>query len=122
VTIRFYADTHIAKAVAEQLRTKGVDIMRCEDVGLQDADDETHLIYASQEDRVLVTQDADFVMLHISWLETGRSHGGIMRVPPELKREAQISFVVKDLYFYYEAARDGALDPEIDIRNQLIYL
>jgi hypothetical protein len=28
VSIRFYADTHIAKTVTDQLRAKGVDIVR----------------------------------------------------------------------------------------------
>jgi hypothetical protein len=32
--IKFYTDTHIAKAVAVQLRQKGVDIVRCEEVGM----------------------------------------------------------------------------------------
>jgi hypothetical protein len=38
--IKFYADTHIAKAVAVQLRLRGVDIVRCEEVDMTQVDDE----------------------------------------------------------------------------------
>jgi hypothetical protein len=46
--LKFYADTHIDKDVAIQLRKKGVDVVRCEDVGMAEADDEAHLDYAAQ--------------------------------------------------------------------------
>lgn len=38
--IRFYTDTHIAKQVAVQLQAKGIDAIRCEDVGMAEADAE----------------------------------------------------------------------------------
>jgi predicted nuclease of predicted toxin-antitoxin system len=38
-TLKFYMDTHIPKAVAIQLRNKGIDVVRCEDVGLTESDD-----------------------------------------------------------------------------------
>jgi predicted nuclease of predicted toxin-antitoxin system len=40
--MKLYADTHIPKQVAIQLRQKGVDIVRCEDIGLAEADDNEH--------------------------------------------------------------------------------
>lgn len=120
--LKFYTDTHIARAVAEQLRAKGVDIVRCEEVDMAEASDAAHLAYAAREGRVMVTQDADFAALHMEWLRTGRSHAGIMRIPPDLQGEAQKSFAVTELLFYHEAERAGALDIASDIRNQLIYL
>ncbi|MDX2161399.1 MAG: DUF5615 family PIN-like protein [bacterium] len=118
----FYADTHIAKAIAEQLRAHGVDVVRCEEVGMAEAADEAHLDYAARAGRVMITQDADFAMLHTRWLQDGRTHAGIMRIPPNLQGEAQVSFTVKELLFYHEAERVGALTVTTDIENQLIYL
>jgi hypothetical protein len=40
--MKLYADTHIPKQVAIQLRQKGIDIIRCEEVGLGEASDDKH--------------------------------------------------------------------------------
>jgi predicted nuclease of predicted toxin-antitoxin system len=122
VTLRFYSDTHVAKAIAEQLRAHSVDVIRCEEIDMAEAADERHLEYAARERRVMVTQDADFAALHRRWLQAGRSHAGIMRIPADLQGEAQIRFVVRELLFYHEAERIGALSLAADIENQLIYL
>jgi predicted nuclease of predicted toxin-antitoxin system len=59
-TLKFYLDTHISKQVALQLRQKGVDVVRCEEVGIAAADDEAHLEYAATEGRILISADQDF--------------------------------------------------------------
>jgi predicted nuclease of predicted toxin-antitoxin system len=46
--MKLYADTHIPKQVAIQLRQKGVDIVRCEEIGLAEADDNEHWAYAQK--------------------------------------------------------------------------
>jgi hypothetical protein len=103
MALRFYFDTHIAKAVAEQLRRQGVDVVRCEEVGLAEASDNVHLTYATQERRILVSQDADVIILDSRWHQSGRQHGGIMKVPGDLSGEAQLSHLVKWLAFYHDA-------------------
>ncbi len=65
--IRYYLDTHIPKAVAEQLRLRGIDVVRCEEVGLAEADDTEHLEYAAAQERTLVSHDADFRTVHSVW-------------------------------------------------------
>lgn len=42
-----------------------------------EADDDEHLAFASGEDRVIFTQDADFLRLHTA----GRQHTGIVYAP-----------------------------------------
>jgi predicted nuclease of predicted toxin-antitoxin system len=76
--IKFYTDTHIAKAVAVQLRARGIDVVRCEEVGMAEADDDAHLAYATREGRVVITADRDFLRLHKQWQAAGKSHGGII--------------------------------------------
>lgn len=72
-------DEHVPKAVAEGLRRRGVDVVTVQEIGLQAADDQRHLERATQEGRVVVTQDADFLRLHAA----GVSHRGIVYAPQQ---------------------------------------
>lgn len=70
-------DTHISKQVTTQLREHGVSAIRCEEVGLSEADDETHLQYAAENQYILVTKDRGFRDRHFKWLAEGKEHSGI---------------------------------------------
>lgn len=72
--IKFYLDEHVPKAVTEGLRRRGVDVITVQELGLQAAEDAWHLERASQDGRVVVTQDADFLRLHAS----GLPHRGLV--------------------------------------------
>lgn len=112
-SIKFYADVHIAKEVVYQLQKKGVDIVHCGDLGLADAEDDTHLEYAIGEDRVIVTCDADFERYHAEWQAAGRKHSGIIYF--RMKDQCQsISIVFREIMFLHEAA-----DYHVDLYNQL---
>jgi predicted nuclease of predicted toxin-antitoxin system len=67
-------DEHVAKAVTEGLRRRGVDVVTVQELGLQAAEDQQHLQRATQEGRVVVTQDTDFLRLHAAEVP----HGGIV--------------------------------------------
>jgi len=120
--LKFYLDTHIAKVVVVQLRNRGIDAVRCEEVGMAAAKDFEHLEYATQEGRVMVTQDDDFARFHAQWLQEAKSHGGIMILPKELKAQAQISYAVRELLAYYEIVDTGGGTIKDDIAGQLIFL
>lgn len=122
MALKFYFDTHIAKAAALQLRAKGVDVVRCEEVGLAEASDEEHLAYATVNSRVMVSQDKDFLVWAARWREAERAHGGIIKVSNRLQGEAQISAVVQELLFYDAAERAGAVDYVTEIANHVLYL
>ena len=77
--IKFYMDEHVAKAVTEGLRRRGVDVVTVQELGLQAAEDQQHLQRATQEGRVVVTQDTDFLRLHAA----GISHRGIVYAPQQ---------------------------------------
>jgi uncharacterized protein with PIN domain len=122
VTLKFFFDTHIAKAAAIQLRKQGVDVVRCEEIGMAEADDEELLLYATANERVMVSQDDDFATLHAQWQAIGRGHAGIMQVSKQYQGAAQISHVVRELSFYDEASAAGAIDYDTEIANQLLYV
>jgi hypothetical protein len=121
-SLKFYTDTHIAKAVAVQLRERGVDIVRCEEAGLATASDLEHLEYATRENRVMITNDDDFLALHKAWLKEHRRHGGILYCLPHVQGVSAIGKIVSECYELYSLIREGAGSVEEDIANQIIYL
>ena len=122
MTLKFYTDTHIAKQVAVQLRQRGVDIVRCEDVGLAEADDETHLEYAAQNQRALISIDADFRRYYHEWIELGRTHYGIFSISSKLQGERGIGTIVTELHTYWLLIEDGIGTLDDDIINQIIWI
>jgi predicted nuclease of predicted toxin-antitoxin system len=61
--MRFHLDEHVALGVASGLRRRGIDVTTTADAGLLDATDEDHLAFALREDRVIFTQDRDFLRI-----------------------------------------------------------
>ncbi|MHB8625538.1 MAG: DUF5615 family PIN-like protein [Aggregatilineales bacterium] len=116
--IKFYTDANIAKAVAVQL--KGIDIVRCEDVGMKYADDEPHLIYAVRESRTLITGDEDFLELDARWHSQGRTHAGIIFIQHHDREN--IGKIVNRLQFLHEAIIGGAASLEDDVYNRVEFL
>jgi predicted nuclease of predicted toxin-antitoxin system len=73
MAIRFHLDEHIDREIATGLRTRGIDVTTSAEAGLLGTDDEAQLEFASREQRVLFTNDHDFLRLHSQGVE----HAGI---------------------------------------------
>jgi hypothetical protein len=117
-SMKFYTDTHIPKAIATQLRAKGIDIVRCEEVGLAEADDIEHLEYATSESRTLVSHDLDFLQLHASWSHSGLRHCGIVLFHRQF--QGNIGKIVIELSEWHQLIAEGAGSVEVDVYNKLI--
>jgi predicted nuclease of predicted toxin-antitoxin system len=113
--LKYYTDTHIDKQVAVQLRQKGVDVVRCEEVGMAEADDESHLAYAAQNGLALVTKDAGFRVRHFNWLAQGKRHLGIFFCAN--RHISAIGVIVNSCYAYAQLIEEGAGTLE-DIQNE----
>jgi predicted nuclease of predicted toxin-antitoxin system len=72
--IRFHLDESAPVAVALALRQRGIDATTPEDVGLLSATDEEHVAFASSDNRVIFTQDVDFLAIH----QSGVPHAGMV--------------------------------------------
>ena len=120
--LKFYTDTHIARALAIQLRGRGVDIVRCEEVGLAEISDEAHLTYATEKNRVVVTADADFLRLHQEWQEQGKAHAGIIYCLPHLQGKSSIGRILEEIMMYYELIVGGAGSIKEDVANRVFYV
>jgi hypothetical protein len=119
MSLKFYTDTHIPKQVAVQLREKGIEVIRCEEVGLATASDAEHLQYAASRGLSIITKDDDFLRLHARWMREGKKHAGIFfsahRFVPA------IGEIVSLCAGYYELVEAGAATAA-DIHNQTIFI
>lgn len=107
--IRFHLDEHMANAVARGLRQRGFDVTTAAEAGLLSAPDHEHLAFATDQRRVMVTHDDDYLQLH----QSGIQHGGIAYCPPGSRTIGQI---LRALILIGEV-----LNPE-DMRNHVEYL
>jgi predicted nuclease of predicted toxin-antitoxin system len=58
--MRFLVDQAVSWKVADDLKTHGHDSIHVRDIGLADADDRLILQSAFEQERIIVTQNADF--------------------------------------------------------------
>jgi predicted nuclease of predicted toxin-antitoxin system len=65
-TIRFHLDEHADPAIADGLRRRGADVTTTSEADLRGATDAQQLAYAIANGRMLVTQDQDFLQIHVS--------------------------------------------------------
>ena len=104
--IRFHLDENVDHAVASGLRLRVVDVTTTSDARLIAASDPEHIAFALKENRVIFTQDQDFLRYH----RAGEEHAGIVYA----KQGAHtIGAIVRFLCFLSDC-----LEPE-DMRGQL---
>lgn len=72
--IKLYTDEHVSRALVKGPRQRGVDVLTVIEAGMLGASDEEHLAYALKEERILFSQDDDFLRLHAA----GAAHAGLV--------------------------------------------
>ena len=94
--IRLYLDEDVHKKVAVALRLKGYDIVSAHEVQKQSLGDYQQLEYAVAEQRSIFTFNiADFSMLHKEYLNSGKSHFGIL-----LSKQMPLNETIKRLTIF----------------------
>lgn len=71
--LRLYLDENLSLTIADGLRRRGVDVVTARDAKRLGDDDESQLVFATAEERILVTFDDDFLAIAASGIE----HAGI---------------------------------------------
>jgi hypothetical protein len=94
-SVRYYTDEHVAAAVIRGLRQRGLDVLSVPDAGMMGARDEVHLGFALAEQRVLFTQDTDFLRLAAA----GATHAGIVYAP----QRTSIGTIIRGLVLIHQA-------------------
>lgn len=73
-----YVDEHVKEAIVDGLRLRGMDVVTAQERGQRQKDDEELLETATAENRLLLTNDTDFLRIHAEWCAAGRDHAGIV--------------------------------------------
>lgn len=103
--IRFHLDENVAPAIALGLRRYGIDVTTTNEVELRGQTDEAQLKFMQQTQRVIFTQDADFLVI----ASVNNNHPGIAYCK---KGTRSIGEIIERLILIYEV-----LTPEEMIGN-----
>lgn len=104
--IRYYTDENVSKAVVNGLRQRGVDVLTTQEADMMGATDEEHLAFAKSEERVIFTQDDDFLRLHAR----GESHVGMVYGHQQLG----IGEVVRGLMLIYQVMEMAEMENHVE--------
>jgi hypothetical protein len=78
MAVRLYMDVHVPLAITEQLRSRGVDVLRAAEDGADELEDDKLLERAGVLGRLLFTQDIRFEVLARQWQNATRQYDGIL--------------------------------------------
>jgi hypothetical protein len=78
MAVALYFDVHVPRAIAEQLRRRGVDVLTAIEDGYDQKIDEEVLLRAHDLRPVLFTQDIRFKALAEEWQRQGQPFAGLL--------------------------------------------
>ena len=78
MTVAFYFDEHIDPAIADGLRSRGVDVLTVQEDGRIRATDKAVYARARELGRVVFTSDADYIMLARMAARAGATAAGVV--------------------------------------------
>lgn len=107
--IKFHLDENITLAIANGLRRRGIDVTTTPEQEMIGQSDEQQLEFAIGQNRVIFTQDTDFLRLHYARF----SHRGLVYCPQTSK---SIGEILQGLILIWEV-----IDAE-EMHNHLEYL
>ena len=106
--IKFFMDEHVPPAVTHGLQLRSVDVLTTQEANMLKQDDEELLRFATSQERVMFSQDEDFLALHNKGIE----HSGIAYTP----QGTSIGEMVRGLLLIHDV-----LTPD-EIRGRIEYL
>lgn len=78
MSLKLYFDVHVFKSVANQLRERGVDVLRAQEDGAAELPDDQLLTRASQLGRALVSFDTDLLIEAHGRQLSGQDFAGVI--------------------------------------------
>ena len=114
------ADEHVANAISQQLKQKGVNVVRLIDHLAEGTPDPDVLDYCHQHGYALITLD-ERIRGHVNArLSEGLEHAGIFLGTSQLQGSKGIGPIVNFIVFYHESIVEGAATVENDVYNMII--
>jgi predicted nuclease of predicted toxin-antitoxin system len=105
--MRFHLDEHVASAIADGLRRRGVDVTTTTDAQLLNAPDERHIAFAKAGRRVIVTNDSDF----LRHAKADSEHFGIAYCP---QGKRSIGEIIRYLTLMHDVINDDEMRGRIE--------
>jgi hypothetical protein len=111
--LRYYMDHNVQEAITVALRARGIDCLSCEEDGMTQSDDADILQRATDLDRVVFSEDRDFLKIASAWMRRGREFGGVVFGK---QLEITIGGATRDLELIAVAMSQD------EIRSQIVYI
>lgn len=92
--VRFYSDEQIDPQIIKELRRLGIEALSCQEANNLGKSDVEQLNFSTQNDYIIISQDADFIDLHYQ----GFKHKGIVYAT---KRKSN-GLIIKNLQLIFE--------------------
>lgn len=105
--IKFYFDEHIPRPVADGLQRRGVDVLTAQAAGRTGLPDDEQLAFATEQGRVMVTMDADFLIL----ASQGLHHAGIAYAKPGTRSIGQL---IQKLKLIHDVLTPAAMQDHVE--------
>ena len=105
MAIKFYTDEHIHPGVAKGLQQRGIDVLISQQAGMLGIDDKIHLEFVTAQNRVLVTNDQDFLRLQFIM-----SHHGIVYA----HQRTSICKMIEGLVEIVESMTEGEMENHVE--------
>jgi hypothetical protein len=113
VSVALYMDHHVPSGVTRGLRQRGVDVLTAGEDGRARLDDEELFARSTGLDRVIYSQDEDFLEIAARWQKMGRRFAGLVYA-----RQGRIAIgkAIEDLEFIAKTAEPS------DMENRVYWL
>src|SRR5262245_22019804 len=76
--VPLYLDVHVDKAIHDQLRLRGVDVLRAQDDNAAEMTDYKLLQHTTELDRLVFTHDVRFKAMAEEWQRAGKPFAGLL--------------------------------------------
>jgi hypothetical protein len=111
--LSFYMDVHVAAAITDGLRRRGIDALTSQQDGTRRASDVVLLQRSTQLRRLIVSQDEDFLVIAANWQDAGWEFAGVVFAPQDPRRIGQY---IQDLELVAHCCDIG------EVTNQVLHL
>jgi len=113
MSLRYYMDQHVHERIAYGLRRRGIDVLTAHEDDNAATPDELLLARATELERVIFSQDKDFLRIGSQWQQNERPFAGIIYAH---QLHITIGQAVRDLEFMSQV-----LEPE-DMLNKVEFI
>ena len=88
--LRAYADEHVVHAIVQALRQRGMDVITVQDRGREHTNDTELLAEAFGDQRVMLTNDKDFLAIAAGYAVRGETFAPLFFWPQQRRRIGEI--------------------------------